>query len=61
VTGRAETFAMEHPERRTSPLALAAAWLVAVVPLGWGVYQTVVKSLPLFRPGASVSQPIAPR
>jgi hypothetical protein len=40
---------MANSERRTSPLAIAAAWIIVVIPLGWGVYQCVVKSLPLFR------------
>ncbi len=29
-------------------IALIAAWVVVAVPLGWGVYQSVQKSLPLF-------------
>jgi hypothetical protein len=44
---------MTHTERPTSPLAIAAAWLIVVIPLGWGVYQSVVKSLPLFRTSAA--------
>jgi hypothetical protein len=44
---------MSQPgERRTSPLALAAAWIVVAIPLAWGVSQTVVKSIPLFRASA---------
>jgi hypothetical protein len=35
--------------RKTSPLTLAVAWIVVAIPLGWGVYQSVVKSLPLFQ------------
>ncbi len=36
-------------EAATTPIALIViAWLVVVLPLGWGVYQSVVKSLPLF-------------
>jgi hypothetical protein len=45
---------MTHAERPTSPLAIAAAWLIVVIPLGWGVYQSVVKSLPLFQGSAAV-------
>jgi hypothetical protein len=30
-------------------LMLAAAWAVVVVPLTWGVCQTAVKALPLFK------------
>jgi MFS family permease len=33
----------------TSLLPLALSWLVVLIPLGWGVAQTVVKSLALFR------------
>jgi hypothetical protein len=36
-------------EEKTSPLVLAAAWIVVLIPLAWGVYQTAIKSLPLFR------------
>lgn len=28
--------------------ALVVTWAVVAVPLGWGVYQSVQKSLPLF-------------
>jgi hypothetical protein len=30
-------------------LRLIIAWIWIAVPLGWGVYQSVQKSLPLFR------------
>jgi hypothetical protein len=31
-----------------SLLRLALSWIVVGLPLGWGVYQTLLKSLPLF-------------
>ena len=35
---------MSRPEEeKTSPLVLAAAWIVVLTPLAWGVYQTAVK------------------
>ncbi len=41
-----------------TPLALVlAAWVVVAIPLGWGLYQSVVKSLPLF---TSEAPPAAP-
>jgi hypothetical protein len=40
---------MESPTNKTSPLVVVLAWLVVTIPLGWGVYQSVVNSLPLFR------------
>lgn len=35
-------------------LRLAACWMLVALPLGWGVYRSVQKSLPLFGlgPGA---------
>jgi hypothetical protein len=35
--------------RPTSLLHLIAAWALVAVPLGWGVWQVVVKSMDLFR------------
>ena len=40
---------MAQTERKTSRSRLAISWLLVLIPLGWGVYQSVVKSLPLFR------------
>jgi hypothetical protein len=52
---------MSHPEdRRTSPLLLAAAWTAVAIPLTWGVYQTAIKSLPLFRSSAAAEPPVRP-
>jgi hypothetical protein len=52
---------MSRPEeRRMPPLRLAAAWIVVAIPLAWGVFQTVVKSIPLFRASASAEAPARP-
>jgi hypothetical protein len=41
--------------RPTSPLLLAAAWLMVSVPLAWGVYNTALAAARLFTsPGAPV-------
>ncbi len=40
---------MNEPEKSTSPLTVALAWLVFLIPLGWGVVQSTLKALPLFR------------
>jgi hypothetical protein len=34
---------------KSSPVALALAWLAVGIPLAWGVSQTLVKSLALFK------------
>jgi hypothetical protein len=51
---------MTRPEEKTSPLVLAAAWIVVAIPLAWGVYQTVAKSMPLFRMSAAPAAAAAP-
>jgi hypothetical protein len=35
-------------QSRNSVLRLALSWAIVGLPLAWGVYQTVLKSLPLF-------------
>jgi hypothetical protein len=36
---------------RASALRIAGAWVVVGLPLAWGLYQTVLKSLLLFTAG----------
>ncbi|RUL83492.1 MFS transporter small subunit [Tautonia sociabilis] len=44
------------PESKpASPAVIVASWLLVLVPLGWGVVQSVVKSLPLFAPAPDPS------
>ena len=38
---------------RTSLAAVLLAWLVVATPLGWGLYQSIVKSTPLFAAAAA--------
>lgn len=40
---------MERTEKKSAPLRIALSWLIVLVPLGWGVLQSVGKSLPLFQ------------
>jgi hypothetical protein len=46
---------MNSHTRSTQPIKIIFAWLVVLTPLGWGVYQSVLKALPLFR-ASTVSQ-----
>jgi hypothetical protein len=48
---------MASPANKTSLLVVALAWLVVTIPLGWGVYQSAVKSFPLFRVSPSPHPP----
>jgi hypothetical protein len=36
------------PMKKTSPLSIALAFLVVALPLGWGLYRSVMNSKPLF-------------
>jgi hypothetical protein len=44
---------MIHPAKKSSTLAIVISWTIVLIPLGWGVVQSVVKSLPLFQMPAS--------
>ena len=51
---------MVRSEKKSSPLLIAAAWILVLIPLAWGVVQSVVKSLPLFhRPATTTTIPPA--
>ena len=39
---------MVATEKKSSRLVIAVSWMIVLIPLGWGVVQSVVKSLPLF-------------
>jgi hypothetical protein len=41
-----------QPESKTSTLRTAIYWIIVLIPLGWGIYESIVKSLPLFRASA---------
>ena len=43
---------MVRSEKKSSPLLIAVSWILVLIPLGWGVVQSVVKSLPLFQMSA---------
>ena len=37
---------------RTSLAVVLLAWVVVAIPLGWGLYQSIMKSRPLFAAAA---------
>jgi len=39
---------MSNSPQRTSPLLVVAAWVIVALPLGWGLYQSVIKAKPIF-------------
>ena len=47
---------MSENTPKSSPLLVVAAWVLVALPLGWGLYQSIIKSKPLF---TSVSTPAA--
>jgi hypothetical protein len=45
---------MVGPKKKSSTLVIVVSWVIVLIPLGWGVVQSVLKSLPLFQnPAAS--------
>jgi hypothetical protein len=48
---------MVRSEKKSSLLMFAVSWIVVLIPLGWGVVQSVVKSLPLLSASAAPKTP----
>ena len=48
---------MSRSEKQSSPLLIAISWTIVLIPLGWGVVQSVVKSLPLFQTSYGPASP----
>ena len=48
------------PSKKMKTITLVIAWIWIFVPLGWGVYHSVQKSMPLFsvspKPAAMIRQ-----
>lgn len=36
-------------EKKSSPVLIALAWLVVCIPAAWGVYNTALNAMKLFR------------
>jgi hypothetical protein len=45
--------------KNSNLIKLCVAWLVVCIPLGWGIYKSVQKSMPLFNSQAE-TRPSAP-
>ncbi|HVU15423.1 MAG TPA: hypothetical protein VHD32_00750 [Candidatus Didemnitutus sp.] len=52
---------MNPSSSKSSPLLVLAAWVIVAIPLSWGLYQSVIKSKPLFTQASPPSvSPTAP-
>jgi len=40
---------MAETAKKSSPLTIAFAWLVVLIPASWGVYNTALKAANLFK------------
>jgi hypothetical protein len=40
---------MSQAEKKSSTSLIALSWIIVLVPLAWGVVQSVVKAAPLFQ------------
>jgi len=46
---------MAEEVRKSSAVAIFIAWLVVGIPLGWGIYNTILSSLNLFNDAQPVT------
>jgi hypothetical protein len=40
---------MNHEIKKSSPLTITLAWVIVLIPAGWGIYNTALKAANLFR------------
>jgi hypothetical protein len=40
---------MDANENKTSPVLILAAWFLVSIPAAWGIYNTLLNALKLFR------------
>lgn len=45
---------MAENVKKSPVIAIVAAWLLVGIPLGWGVYNTLLSSMKLFQGGRTV-------
>jgi len=50
---------MSNTTKKSSPAVILFAWLLVGVPLGWGVYNTLLSSMKLFQPAPAATAPTA--
>jgi hypothetical protein len=48
---------MAENVKKSSAIAILLAWLLVSVPLGWGVYNTLLNSMKLFQAPAAAPPP----
>jgi len=51
---------MADNPKKSSPALILFAWLLVGIPLGWGVYNTLLSSMKLFQAPPPVTMPAAP-
>jgi hypothetical protein len=52
---------MSENSSKSSPALILFAWLLVGLPLGWGVYNTLLSSMKLFQtPAAAAIRPASP-
>jgi hypothetical protein len=51
---------MNAPSSKSPAWLIALAWILVALPLSWGLYQSILKSKPLFMGPAPVAAPAKP-
>ena len=54
------TNPMTDRPKKSPPWLIALAWIIVALPLSWGLYQSILKSKPLFMGPAPAAAPPAP-
>lgn len=52
---------MTGNEKKSSPLLIAAAWLIVILPTAWGLNYTIQNALKIFaKPTPAATAPVTP-
>jgi hypothetical protein len=49
---------MNAPAQKSPAWLIALAWILVALPLSWGLYQSILKSKPLFTGPAPAAAPV---
>jgi hypothetical protein len=60
-SGEGGSFKMSEDTKKSSAAMILLAWVLVSVPLGWGVYNTLLNSMKLFQAPVAAPASAAPR
>jgi hypothetical protein len=51
---------MSESPKKSSPALILIAWILVGLPLGWGIYNTLLSSMKLFQSPQAAATPVVP-